>query len=166
MLAQPLEAGDLEALDPADWRAEWKWDGIRVQLVSTPLGRRIYSRGADDVSAAFPEILNAMHFQGVLDGEMLVVRDGEVAPFADLQQRLNRKSPSAKMQKDFPLEVRLYDILFDGHEDLRPLPFDARRTRLEQWFAREHPLRMTLSDLVPFATMDELAEIRAGARAA
>jgi DNA ligase 1 len=166
MLAQPLEAGDLETLDPADWRAEWKWDGIRVQLVSTPLGRRIYSRGADDVSAAFPEILNAMHFQGVLDGEMLVVRDGEVAPFADLQQRLNRKSPSAKMQKDFPLEVRLYDILFEGHEDLRPLPFDSRRTRLEQWFAREQPLRMTLSELVPFATMDELADIRAGARAA
>jgi DNA ligase-1 len=166
MLAQALEQGDLEGLAASDWRAEWKWDGIRVQLVSTPLGRRIYSRGADDVSAAFPEILNAMHFQGVLDGEMLVVREGEVAPFADLQQRLNRKSPSAKMLKDFPLEVRLYDILFDGHEDLRPLPFDARRARLEAWFAQHQPPRMRLSELVSFATMAELAEIRAGARAA
>ena len=119
MLAQPLEAADLAGLDPAEFRAEWKWDGIRVQLVSTPMGRRIYSRGADDVSAAFPEILGSMHFQGVLDGELLVVRDGEVAPFADLQQRLNRKAPGAKMLKDFPLAVRLYDLLFDGKEDVR-----------------------------------------------
>ncbi|HYZ61240.1 MAG TPA: cisplatin damage response ATP-dependent DNA ligase [Acetobacteraceae bacterium] len=166
MLAQPLEEGDLEGLDPAEYRAEWKWDGIRVQLVSTPLGRRIYSRGADDVSAAFPEILGSMHFQGVLDGEMLVVRDGEVASFSDLQQRLNRKAPSAKMLKDFPLSVRLYDILFDGHEDLRGLPFDARRGRLEAWYAQHRPPRMTLSELVPFETMAQLAEIRAGARAA
>ena len=166
MLAQPLEAADLAGLDPAQFRAEWKWDGIRVQLVSTPMGRRIYSRGADDVSAAFPEILGSMHFQGVLDGELLVVRDGEVAPFADLQQRLNRKAPGAKMLKDFPLSVRLYDLLFDGKEDVRKLPFDARRERLETWFAEHHPPRMSLSELVPFETLEELHTIRAGARAA
>ncbi|GAC1343314.1 MAG: cisplatin damage response ATP-dependent DNA ligase [Acetobacteraceae bacterium] len=166
MLAQPLEEGDLRALDPAAYRAEWKWDGIRVQLVSTPMGRRIYSRGADDVSAAFPEILGSMHFQGVLDGELLVVRDGEVAPFADLQQRLNRKAPGAKMLKDFPLEVRLYDLLFEGAEDLRPLPFDARRARLEAWMEEHKPPRMTLSELIPFASIEELAAKRDGARAA
>ncbi|MDT7950712.1 MAG: cisplatin damage response ATP-dependent DNA ligase [Acetobacteraceae bacterium] len=166
MLAQPLELADLAALDPALFRAEWKWDGIRVQLASTPLGRRIYSRGADDISATFPEIIAAMDFEGVLDGELLVIRDGEVAPFADLQQRLNRKAPGPKMQRDFPVGIRLYDILFDGAEDLRPLPFDARRARLETWFAAHAPPRMTLSDLIPFATMDELAAIRAGTRAA
>ena len=96
MLAHPLEAADIAALNPADWRAEWKWDGIRVQVVSTAGGRRLFSRGADDISGAFPEILAAMEFHGVLDGELLVIRDGAVAPFADLQQRLNRKVVSAQ----------------------------------------------------------------------
>ena len=91
MLAHPLEAPDLAALKPEDWRAEWKWDGIRVQLVATAGGRRLFSRGADDISGAFPEIVDAMDFHAVLDGELLVLRDGVVAPFADLQQRLNRK---------------------------------------------------------------------------
>ena len=166
MLAQPLEAPDLAALDPAAYRAEWKWDGIRVQLVSTPLGHRIFSRGADDISGAFPEIVQAMNFRGVLDGELLVIRDGEVAPFADLQQRLNRKSPGPKSLKDYPVGVRLYDILFDGTDDVRALPFDQRRARLETWFGEHRPPRMTLSDLIPFSTMDELGEIRAGTRAA
>jgi DNA ligase-1 len=171
MLAHPLEAPDIAALDPAAYRAEWKWDGIRVQLVATAQGRRVYSRGSDDISGAFPEIVEAMSFEAVLDGELLVMRDGPgadktVAPFADLQQRLNRKAPSAKMQRDFPVGVRLYDILFDGAEDLRALPFDERRQRLEHWFARVRPLRMDLSDLIPFDTVDALAAIRAGTRAA
>lgn len=166
MLAQPLEAPDIARLVAADYRAEWKWDGIRVQLVSTALGRRIYSRGSDDISGAFPEILGAMHFHGVLDGELLVIRDETVAPFADLQQRLNRKAPGPKMLADYPTGIRLYDILFDDHEDLRALPFDARRARLEQWYEAHRPPRMTVSDLIPFSTMDELATIRDGTRAA
>jgi DNA ligase-1 len=166
MLAHPLEPPDLAQLVPAEYRAEWKWDGIRVQLVATPQGRRLYSRGSEDISAAFPEIIEAMRFQAVLDGELLVMRDGQVAPFADLQQRLNRKSPSAKMLRDFPVGVRLYDLLFDGAEDLRPLPFDERRSRLERWFEANHPPRMDLSELIPFATIDALATIREGARAA
>ena len=166
MLAQPLEAPDIAALDPAAYRAEWKWDGIRVQLVSTPGGKRIYSRGADDVSGAFPEILAAMAFEAVLDGELLVLRDGEVAPFADLQQRLGRKSPGAKMLKDFPVHVRLYDLLFDGAEDLRPLPFDQRRARLDAWVAAHPSPQMDLSPLIPFTTVAQLSAIRDGTRAA
>ena len=166
MLAHPLEAPDIAALDPAAFRAEWKWDGIRVQLVAGPHGNRVFSRGADDVSAAFPEIIAAMDFHAVLDGELLVVRDGEIAPFSDLQQRLNRKSAGPKLQQQHPLHVRLYDILFDGAEDLRSLPFDTRRTRLETWFATHHPPRMDLSDLIPFATVQDLATIREGTRAA
>ena len=128
MLAHPLEDADVAALDPAEWRAEWKWDGIRVQLTAGPGGRRIWSRGGEDVSGAFPEIAEAMDFHAVLDGELLVIREnGAVAPFADLQQRLNRKAVTPKMQRDFPVGVRLYDLLLDGNEDLRPLPFDERR---------------------------------------
>jgi DNA ligase-1 len=166
MLAHPLEAPDLASLNAADYRAEWKWDGIRVQLVATREGRRIYSRGADDISAAFPEIVQAMAFDAVLDGELLVMRDGIVAPFADLQQRLNRKVVGAKMLRDFPVAVRLYDILFEDGADLRPLPFDARRRSLEAWYERTRPERMDVSPMIPFATLDELSGIRADARAA
>ena len=166
MLAHPLEPGDLAALDPAAFRAEWKWDGIRVQLVATPGGRRVYSRGAEDISATFPEILAAMDFDAVLDGELLVIRDGQVAPFAELQQRLNRKSVGAKLLGAYPAAVRLYDILFDGREDLRGLDFDSRRVRLAQFLARVRPARMDLSEIIPFDSMDQLGAIRDGARAA
>ncbi|PPQ31032.1 cisplatin damage response ATP-dependent DNA ligase [Rhodopila globiformis] len=166
MLAHPLEAADLAALNPEDWRAEWKWDGIRVQLVATAGGRRLFSRGADDISGAFPEIIDAMGFHAVLDGELLVVRNGTVAPFADLQQRLNRKLVSGKMMQQFPVGIHLYDLLFDGTEDLRPLPFDQRRQRLEAWIGRERPARMDLSPLVRFSTLQELMALRDGARAA
>jgi DNA ligase 1 len=166
MLAHPLETGDLAALKPEDWRAEWKWDGIRVQVVATVGGRRLYSRGADDISGAFPEIVAAMDFEAVLDGELLVTRDGIVAPFADLQQRLNRKIVSTKMMERFPVEVRLYDLLFDGTEDLRGLPFDQRRARLEAWVVRVAPERMDLSPLIRFSSLKELMALRDGARAA
>ncbi|HET6309346.1 MAG TPA: cisplatin damage response ATP-dependent DNA ligase [Rhodopila sp.] len=166
MLAHPLEPADIAALHPPDWRAEWKWDGIRVQLVATEGGRRLYSRGADDISGAFPEILAAMDFHAVLDGELLVLRDGVVAPFADLQQRLNRKAVTAKIIAQFPVGVRLYDLLFDGTEDVRALPFDQRRTRLESWFAHHRPATMDLSPLIRFSSLQELMLLRDGARAA
>src|ERR1700761_2281510 len=166
MLAHPLELPDIAALQPADWRAEWKWDGIRVQLVATEGGRRLYSRGAEDISVAFPEILEAMDFQAVLDGELLVLRNGQVAPFADLQQRLNRKVVSARMMADYPVGIRLYDMLFEELEDVRPLAFDTRRSRLESWYARLRPARMDLSELIRFSSLDELMALRDGARAA
>ncbi len=166
MLAHPLEPPDFAALDAAAYAAEWKWDGIRVQLVRAPGGQRIFSRGAEDVSAAFPDLEGVLASDAVLDGELLVVRDGVVAPFADLQQRLNRKTASAKLVREFPLRVRLYDILFDGAEDVRSLPFPQRRARLEQWLARHPSDRMDLSELIPFGSLDELAAIREGTRAA
>ncbi len=166
MLAHPLEAPDIAALHPEDWRAEWKWDGIRVQLVGTTGGRRLYSRGADDISGAFPEIVAAMEFHAVLDGELLVIRDGIVAPFADLQQRLNRKAVTARIMEQYPVAVRLYDLLFDGVEDLRGLPFDQRRERLEAWLAHVRPARMDLSPLIRFGSLPELMVLRDGARAA
>jgi DNA ligase-1 len=166
MLAHPLEDRDLAALDPSAYRAEWKWDGIRVQITAGPGGRRIWSRGGEDISGGFPEILEAMDFHAVLDGELLVIRDGVVAPFADLQQRLNRKQVGPKMLRDYPVGVRLYDLLFEAGEDLRPLPFDARRRRLEDWVARHAPARMDLSALIAFGSVAQLGEVRDGARAA
>jgi len=167
MLAQPLENVDLSTLTPADWRAEWKWDGIRVQLVSTSGGARLYTRTADDIGLAFPELLETLETLGeniVLDGELLVIRDDTPAPFADLQQRLNRKSPTGVMLKTMPAGVRLYDMLFENGEDLRPLPFDTRRARLQAWFDRVNPPRMGLSPLIPFDNFEHLAALREGAR--
>ncbi|MBI3517411.1 MAG: cisplatin damage response ATP-dependent DNA ligase [Proteobacteria bacterium] len=174
MLANPIEDGDLATLDPAAYRAEWKWDGIRVQLVARHGHRCLYSRTGDDISGAFPEIGEAMDFDAVLDGELLVGRQVDsaalfevryqVAPFNDLQQRLNRKTVTAKTRAEFPAFVRLYDMLFDGDDDVRPLPFDARRSRLEAWFRAAPRRRLDVSPLLAFATWDELAERRQGAR--
>jgi DNA ligase-1 len=168
MLAQALDEGDLAGLDPRDYLAEWKWDGIRVQLVARGGEKRLYSRSGDDIGAAFPDALAAMPEDVTLDGELLVLRDCEVAPFNDLQQRLNRKSPNPKLLRDYPAWVRLYDILRQGDEDLRALPFTERRQRLEAWYAEGHDgtLRpgLDLSPLIPFDSWDELKQLREGAR--
>ncbi|BBK41584.1 ATP-dependent DNA ligase [Allostella vacuolata] len=166
MLSHPLEDADLAAMLPPDFAAEWKWDGIRVQIAATAGERRLFSRTGEDIGDAFPDVMAAVDFTGVLDGELLVVRDGAVAPFADLQQRLNRKTVGPKLLASHPAWVRLYDILLDGEEDVRELPFDARRARLEAWHAAHRPARMDLSPLIGFAEWPELVEIRTGARAA
>lgn len=166
MLAHPIEDDDWKSLAADDFVAEWKWDGIRVQISARGGQVRIFSRQGDDISGAFPEIrLVFTSHDCVADGELLVMRKGEVAPFNDLQQRLNRKVVTPRMQSQYPVHVRLYDLLFDGKEDLRPLPFTERRHRLEAWLQREKPLLVDLSALVPFASFDELNRIWAGTRA-
>ncbi|HYM04342.1 MAG TPA: cisplatin damage response ATP-dependent DNA ligase, partial [Stellaceae bacterium] len=122
-------------------------------------------RGGDDIGRAFPDIVEAMPGEVVLDGELLVLRGGEVAPFNDLQQRLNRKTASAAMLRDYPASVRLYDMLEEGGADLRPLSFDERRRRLQTWFTAGPRDRLDLSPLIPFASWDELRALRDGARA-
>ncbi|MBW7851726.1 MAG: cisplatin damage response ATP-dependent DNA ligase [Rhodospirillales bacterium] len=164
MLATPLEERDLAGLDPADFAAEWKWDGIRVQVAARGGTRRLFARSGDDVGGAFPDILEAATFDAVIDGELLVVApDGEPASFNHLQQRLNRKTVTPKMLRDYPAHVRVYDMLFCEGEDLRPLPFAERRARLERWFARPRP-RLDLSPLLPFESWDQLAALRDAAR--
>ena len=181
MLAQPIEDSDLDGLDPRDYVAEWKWDGIRVQLVARGVERRLYSRSGDEIGAAFPDVLDVMPAEITLDGELLVLRThpgppplagegavggggGEVASFNDLQQRLNRKTPNPKLLRDYPAAVRLYDILREGSEDLRGLSFADRRSRLEAWYARKPRRALDLSPLVPFTTWEELKELRDGVR--
>lgn len=151
MLAHPLE--DAEDLDPADWQIEWKWDGIRAQFVSVGGERRVYSRSGDDISHTFPDIVDAMTFEGVLDGELLVrepdAKPGSSpAPFNDLQQRLNRKTVSGKMLRERPAYVIAYDILFDGSKDLRGLPLTERRSRLERFIAADSNDRFEVSTIL------------------
>src|SRR6202012_77534 len=105
------EAVDFGKLDAADYAAEWKWDGIRVQLVNEGGVRRLYTRTGDDISHTFPDLVDALFEEGGFDGELRVRRDGKVASFADLQQRLNRKAVDAKLMAKFPAGVRAYDLL-------------------------------------------------------
>jgi len=163
MLAQPIdEVVDLPKLDPAAYAAEWKWDGIRVQAVSEGGVKRLYSRTGEDVSAAFPDVVDALAYEGAIDGELLVLREGRVAPFGDLQQRLNRKTADAKLMVSHPAGIRAYDLLAAEGEDLRALPFAERRARLEAFVNAVASDRIDLSPLVPFETWDDLAVQRAG----
>ena len=167
MLAHPLEDGELAGITPEDWVAEWKWDGIRVQLAGNGAEVRLYSRTGDDISPAFPDIIDAFAgFHGVADGELLVVRAGEVAPFNDLQQRLNRKTVTASMLKKYPAHIRFYDLLFDRADDIRELQFPARRGRLEALVRDLENPAASLSELIDFANPGELAGLRDGAREA
>ena len=166
MLSHPLEAADLDTLAPSDFRAEWKWDGIRVQAVAGRMAdgsrmARLYSRTGEDISPAFPDLMEALDFEGAIDGELLILREGRVQSFNVLQQRLNRKAVTPKMLRDFPAHVRAYDLLVDGTQDLRDLPFLERRARLEALVARTASPRLDLSPLVPFATWEELVAARA-----
>ena len=161
MLAQAIdEAVDFGKLDPDDYAAEWKWDGIRVQAVSEGGVRRLYTRTGDDISRTFPDVIAALDFEGALDGELLVLREGGMASFADLQQRLNRKSVTDKMLADFPAGIRAYDLLSDGGQDTRALPFAQRRARLEAFVGALETRRIDLSPIQPFATWEELAALR------
>jgi DNA ligase 1 len=160
MLSTATDLDALQALAPADYAAEWKWDGIRVQAVSDQGTKRLYSRTGDDISGAFPDLLAALEFDGVIDGELLVRRGDAVAPFNDLQIRLGRKAPSAKLQASHPAALRAYDLLIWEGRDLRGEGFAARRAALEQGVAGLDPARVDLSALLPFSTWGELATLR------
>ena len=134
---------------------------IRVQAVNEQGVRRLYSRTGDDIAKSFPDVIEALDFDGAIDGELLVLRGGAVAPFGDLQQRLNRKTADPKIVAAHPAGIRAYDLLVDGDEDLRALPFAQRRQRLEAFIARVASPRIDLSPLAPFETWDALAALRA-----
>jgi DNA ligase-1 len=162
MLAQAFdETVDFAKLDPRDYAAEWKWDGIRVLAVSEGGVRRLYSRTGDDISHSFPDVIAALNFEGVIDGELLVVRNGAMTSFFHLQQRLNRKTPDAKMIAKFPAGIRAYDLLLEDEADLRALPFRERRRRLEVFVALVASPRIDLSPLVGFDGWKGLAAVRA-----
>ena len=164
MLSHPFEG---DTLDLQTYAAEWKWDGIRVQIAHLGGETRIYSRGGDEISAAFPELVAALQIDAVVDGELLVRVDsqgGDAASFNALQQRLGRKTVTKKMLDQYPAFVRLYDVLVDGTEDLRELPWMMRRARLEALIARLPASHFDVSPVLDVSDFASLAQLRDGAR--
>ena len=170
MLAHPLDETRV-SLD--DYAAEWKWDGIRVQLVHAGGATRLYSRTGDDISGSFPDVAEAFRAKGVLDGELLVrgadqgiadVHGGAAASFNALQQRLGRKNVSQKMLGAYPAFVRLYDVLFEGDDDRRDLPWSERRKRLEEFAGVLDPDRFDVSQLIEAESFEQLEDLRLNAR--
>lgn len=164
MLANPVEEGDLQKLDPEDYAAEWKWDGIRVQMSSYGGTKKLYSRSGDDITGAFPDVVDSINFEGVVDGELLVGgtrrSNNPTRTFSDLQQRLNRKTVTARMLDDYPAFVRAYDLLFQGDRDIRAKTYLERRDRLGELIHQAPHDRFDLSDLVPFSDWQELDRLR------
>src|SRR6201997_5148727 len=166
MLAHAIESTDFANLAAADFIAEWKWDGIRVQAVAGRNERghmlaRLYSRTGEDITKSFPDLLPSLHLPGAIDGELLVLRDGRVQTFNVLQQRLNRKVVSPKLIKDYPIHLRAYDLLGEGDTDLRALPFVERRARLEAFVSKLGDARIDLSPTIVFDSWEALAAARA-----
>jgi DNA ligase-1 len=173
MLAHPIDDADFAKLDPSDFSAEWKWDGIRVQTKAREgAPARLFSRSGDDIGAAFPDLLDPPLLMGGLDGELVALEPGKngleaVASFSILQQRLNRKTVSAAMLARVPVAIVAYDLLFaadasgETWTDVRPLPFHERRRLLEEAVARADDPRLLLSPLLDFEHWEALADQRA-----
>jgi DNA ligase-1 len=166
MLAHAIEEGDFAKLSPEEFMAEWKWDGIRIQAASglDSGGKRVtrlYSRTGEEITRAFPDLAGVFTQDGVIDGELLIVRDGKVQSFNVLQQRLNRKVVSPKLIAEFPAHVRAYDLLAEGEDDLRGLPFAERHARLARFIAKLGDPHVDASSLISFHSWEELAAARA-----
>lgn len=163
MLSHPFEQSENTAFSPDDWQVEWKYDGIRVQLVSTERGNALFSRTGDDISHSFPDLLARLQAQAVLDGELLVMHGQQVAPFNDLQQRLNKKAPGKKLMETHPAGMIVYDALALDGEKLTQLPLAQRRKRLESWLDLHKPEKIYLSEVLCFQTMSDLEALRESA---
>ena len=143
-LASPLEAAQLEHTPAQRWQVEWKWDGIRGQLIHRAGGCSLWSRGEELINEAFPELIalaEALPEGTALDGEVIVWESGaqQPEPFASLQRRLGRKAPSRALQKECPAAFVAYDLLEHEGIDQREQPLQARRRQLEklhqQWLS-------------------------------
>jgi DNA ligase-1 len=166
-LAYPLEKPAEELGPITEWQAEYKWDGIRGQLIKREDEIHIWSRGEELVTAQFPEITEALHqWKGnfVLDGEILAVKDGRVLNFSELQKRINRKTIPKSLREEVPISVYLYDILELNGIDLRNEPLTYRRTLLEKCYAANAPAALELSPLLDAADWTALQDVQAASR--
>ncbi|GDX72654.1 ATP-dependent DNA ligase [Cyanobium sp.] len=175
-LASPLDPELLRSTEPQQWQLEWKWDGIRGQLIHRSSGCSLWSRGEELINDAFPELITLAESlpQGtVLDGEVIVWQPQAEAPepFASLQRRLGRKAPSTTLQRQCPACFIAYDLLEQGGVDLRPQPLEERRRRLEQlralWLSEAPETlvpRWRLPEPEPLSHWDQLEPLRQGAR--
>ena len=160
MLANPLEDKDFINLNCNNFVAEWKWDGIRVQIIINDSNIKIFSRTGDDISLSFPEIKSLEKNMVILDGELLVGRNYIPMNFNSLQQRLNRKKVSLKHIDDFPAFVKLYDILYLNNDDLREKNWEERRNLLENWYYKNKNEFFDLSKIINFNSWKNLTAIR------
>ena len=162
-LAHQLNADPATLGDPADWMVEWKWDGIRAQLVVREGGVWLWSRGEELVSERFPELaeLGARLPPGtVIDGEIVVWRDGEPRPFAELQTRIGRKSLGARILASTPVALVAYDLLERDGLDLRERPQAERRAALEALVTTSVDARLVLSPLIERGSWQAYASLR------
>ncbi|UBB89553.1 ATP-dependent DNA ligase [Candidatus Kaistella beijingensis] len=166
-LAYPIEKEIHELGNPEDWQAEYKWDGIRGQLIKRNNEIFLWSRGEELVTPQFPELVSALEkMEGdfVLDGEILAVVDNQVLNFNELQKRLNRKTITAKMLKEIPVKSFVYDILEFNGEDLREKPLSERRAILEKLINENPHENIKLSEIIQYKNWEELTEIRSNSR--
>jgi DNA ligase-1 len=170
-LASQLEGGP-ELLDPPeDWLAEWKWDGIRGQLVVRPDAFALWSRGEDLITDRFPDLAPLADFLPpgtVIDGEILAWDRAaqRPLPFAALQRRIGRKTVPKALLSEAPARILAYDLLEDGGQDIRAQPFRDRRNRLAELLTALPPsLPVALSPLIAFPAWQALADTRQTARA-
>ena len=166
-LAHPLQ-GEPAALGPlADWQVEWKYDGIRAQLVRRGGQNYLWSRGEDLITERFPELAALPLPEGtVIDGEVLIWTDSDTpAPFAALQKRIGRKTISSKMLAALPAVLVAYDLLEDAGVDLRALPQHERRVLLEALVTSTAKAQLRISPLITANHWTELEGIRAQSRA-
>ncbi len=161
MLAHALEEANYGLIVPEIYAAEWKYDGIRVQAVHNKAGRALFTRTGDDIGHSFPDVLEHLNFHAVLDGELLVRHGEDLGTFNDLQQRLGRKSPSAKMITDYPAGITAYDLLMLEGEDVRHLPFIERRELLKNALEHYKPEGIRLSPELPYRDFEDLSTLRA-----
>jgi DNA ligase-1 len=165
-LASPLD-GSVEALGSRDdWMVEWKWDGIRAQLVRRAGAVHLWSRGEELITHRFPEISAAATRLGdgtVLDGEVLAFDGERPLPFSALQQRIGRQKQVAQMARAVPVVFMAYDLLEDEGIDRRAQPLDERRALLERRIGGSGVLRT--SEVIDDASWEALAELRAQSRA-
>ena len=166
-LAYPLEKKPEELGEVEEWQVEYKWDGIRGQFIKRNGEVFIWSRGEELVNAQFPELVAAfekMEGNFVLDGEILAVADQEVLNFNELQKRLNRKTISAKMMKEIPINTFVYDILEYESEDLREKPLVERRLLLEKLIESSELENIKISEVIIAKSWEELADVREKSR--
>jgi DNA ligase-1 len=166
-LQVPVAQFDLELGDPALWQIEWKYDGIRAQLVRRADDLWIWSRGEDLVTERFPELhalKDSLPAGSVLDGEILVWRDHRPAPFAVLQTRIGRKNVSAKLLRDAGVILLAYDVLESEGVDRRSEPLSERRARLEALVKQVASEHLLLAPSVAASSWAELKELRGESR--
>lgn len=168
-LAHALEKDPKTLGDPSGWRAEWKWDGIRGQLIVRNRQHFVWSRGEELMTDRFPELIRALDVLPdgtVLDGEILAWSGDQPLPFNALQKRIGRKIVPKTLLRDAPVVFAAYDLLEWKGNDLRDTPFDQRRLQLNSILAEassDHSLR--LPEQIAFSSWNDLAGIRTTSRA-